>query len=268
MSTQVFGILAALIEEKTGLHYGVEDAELLRSKVSVRAQERGFDSLLDYYYLLRYDDGDRRELDALIDVLVVPETYFFREFDALKFAVKEFLEPAVARGGRPRVWCAACASGEEPLTVAMLLSEAGVLERVDIVASDMSLRALERAKSGRFGPRALRQIPDPALVDRFLLRNGDRLEVRPELVRAIDFRRLNLIDSEAIARFGRFDLILCRNVLIYFRDAIMARVVRTLGEALAPGGALLVGVSESLLRLGTGLVCEERLGTFFYRATA
>lgn len=268
MSPQVFAILRALIEEKTGIHYSPEDADLFRSKVAARALERGYDSLLDYYYLLRYDDAGSRELDALIDVLVVPETYFFREFDALKLAVTDFVKPLVAQGKRPRIWCAACATGEEPLTITMLLADANLLGQVDIVASDMSLRALARARTGEFGARALRQVPDPDLAARFVGKRNDAVHVSPELIQAVDFRRVNLMDRAAIEALGTFDVILCRNVLIYFSDETAGRVVRSLEHALEPGGVLLVGVSESLLRFGTSLACEERRGTFIYRTAS
>ncbi len=265
VSPQVLAILSALIEAKTGIHYGTDDTGLLTDKVASRARELGFDSLLDYYYLLRYDDEDSREFDALIDVLVVPETYFFREFDAVKVVVSEFLAPAVAAGKRPRVWCAACATGEEPLSLAMLLADRGILAEVDLVASDISYRVLERARAGKFGRRALRQIPDSELASRFIDTRDGVTRVRPELGASIDFRRVNLTDRGAVSELGHFDVVLCRNVLIYFKVETTVQVVENIGSVLVPGGALFVGVSESLLRLGTALVCEERAGTFFYR---
>jgi chemotaxis protein methyltransferase CheR len=265
MSPQVLAILSAIIEEKTGIHYGAEDSELLRDKVAGRADELGFDSLLDYYYLLRYDDDASKEFDALIDVLVVPETYFFREFDAVKLVVSDFLMPLVAAGKRPRVWCAACATGEEPLTLAMLLAERNLLREVDVIASDLSLRVLSRAQAGQFGVRAVRHVPDPELAARWLDTSERSLRVKPELARAIDWRRVNLTEAAQVEALGVMDVILCRNVLIYFKQETAARVVRHLDAALRPGGALFVGVSESLLRLGTAFACEERGGTFFYR---
>jgi chemotaxis protein methyltransferase CheR len=264
-STQVLSILSALIEERTGIHYGVGDLSLLEAKVTPRAEERGYESLLDYYYLLRYDDPLGREMDALIDVLVVPETYFFREFDAVRLAVADFVLPVLAKGGRPRVWCAACATGEEPLTVAMLLAEANALDDVDIVATDMSLRVLSRASNGDFGGRSVRHVPDPALAEKWLALGEQTVRVAPALRKAIDFRRLNLIDAAAVEALGTFDVVLCRNVLIYFKDETASRVISSIGRVIRPGGALFVGASESLLRLGTSFVCEERRGTFLYR---
>ena len=265
MNPSLFALFCAMIERETGIHYGVDEAPLLSTKLSARAEQAGFDSLLDYYYLLRYDDPDRTELDAMIDSLVVPETYFFREFDALKLAISEFIVPPVRAGRRPRLWCAATATGEEPMTACMLLADVGMLESVHVVASDISPRMLSRAKAGQFGHRSLRQVPDAGLADRWLERTDGVVRLKADLARHVEFRRINLVDAAAVAELGRFELILCRNVLIYFSDETTTQVVRRLDAALEPGGALFVGVSESLVRLGTSLSCEERGGTFFYR---
>ncbi|MDI3287939.1 protein-glutamate O-methyltransferase CheR [Polyangium sp. 15x6] len=268
ISPQVFAILGALIEEKLGIHYGPLDKDLLGDKVALRAVEAGFDSLLDYYYYLRYDPAGPAELDALADVLVVGETYFFRELDQLEAMMREILIPLAEAGGarKARVWSAACATGEEPYSMAMILAERGLLDRVEIVASDVSARSLAAARAGEYGPRSLRsQVKVPPFAWRFLQKNDGRIVVSEEIRRAVDFRRLNLLDGDAIEKLGLFDVIVCRNVLIYFQDATARRVIDALTGVLVPNGALLVGVSESLLRLGTALRCEERGGAFVYR---
>ncbi|KYG05535.1 chemotaxis protein CheR [Sorangium cellulosum] len=269
ISPQVFAIFSALIAEKIGIHYDAGDRELLGDKVSVRAIDAGFDSLLDYYYFLRYDPAGAAELDALIDVLVVGETYFFRELAQLEVAVAELVAPRVSAGERPRIWSAACSTGEEPFTIAMLLAERGLLGRVDLVASDISARSLSRARAGVYGPRSIRSnAPPPPFATRWLEVTPDRVVVSAELRDAIDWRRINLLEASDVTSLGQFDVIVCRNVLIYFHDNTARWVVANLSGALAAGGALLVGISESLLRLGTALACEERGGVFLYRKTA
>ncbi|QSQ22192.1 protein-glutamate O-methyltransferase CheR [Pyxidicoccus parkwayensis] len=263
MSPQVFSILSALIEQRAGLHYAPEDRELLQDKVSSRAEEAGFDSLLDYYYYLRYDPAGSEALDALVDSLLVHETYFFREALPLSVLAEDVLAPAVHAGRRPRVWCAACSTGEEPLTLAMMLADRGVLSGVELVASDLSTRALERARAGEHNLRSMRALP-PGVEGRWLEVHDGRPRVKQELVDAVDWRRVNLVDAAMVAALGTFDAILCRNVLIYFQDETALRVVESLTRALVPGGNLLVGTSESLMRFGTALSCEERRGAFFY----
>jgi chemotaxis protein methyltransferase CheR len=257
----LFSILSSLVEDHAGLHYSAQDADVLVDKVAVRALERGFESLLDYYYFLRYDAAGKQELDRLVEALVVHETYFFRELGPLRALVEHQLEPIIARGGRPRVWCAAASTGEEPLTLAMLLAQRGLLGRVELVASDISERALAHARRGQYGPRSLRSL-QPG-YEAWLRASGDRAEVAADLIGTIRWLRLNL-NAAIPAELGRFDAILCRNALIYFSTDTAARVVEKLAAQLEPGGIVVVGLSESLLAFGTLFRCEERGGAFFY----
>jgi chemotaxis protein methyltransferase CheR len=265
MSPQVFAILSGLIEERLGLSYGVADKPLLEPKIAGRVLELGFDSALDYYYYLRYDDSTGAELNALADTLVVNETFFFREHDQIHAVLSSFALPIIESGLRPRIWCAACSTGEEPLTVAMWFADRGLLENVELVASDISDVALGVARAGRYRPRSLRQVPreiDPA---RWLETERGSLIAHPKLRAAIQWHKLNLIDQDAVRAMGEFDVILCRNILIYFRDDTVRRVVSQLAGRLKANGVLLVGVSESLMRFGTELKCEEHSGAFVYR---
>ncbi|MEO6953857.1 MAG: CheR family methyltransferase, partial [Polyangia bacterium] len=127
LTPQVFSLMASLVEERAGLFYAPADADLFASKLSARAGELGFDALLDYYYFLRYDTAGEEECDRLIEALVVHETYFFREESALRALVDHFIAPRVQAGARVRVWCAACATGEEPITLAVLLVQRDLL---------------------------------------------------------------------------------------------------------------------------------------------
>lgn len=275
LSPQLFAIFSALVEERIGMHYGAEDLELFSDKVMTRAREAGFESALDYYYFLRYDAAAAAEVDALADALVVGETYFFRELDALRAGVTHALLPAVARTGRARVWSAACATGEEAVSLTLLLDEAGIRDRTEIVATDVSARAIAKAREGNYGNRSLRALPPnptPAgfsdllarLSSAAIVREGQRAQVVRSVIASIDYRQLNLLDDAAAANLGTFDLVLCRNVLIYFADPTVKRVVGTLARSLRDGGRLVIGASESLMRFGTILRCEERGGAFLY----
>jgi chemotaxis protein methyltransferase CheR len=264
LSPQVFAILSALVEERTGLHYDLRELSLFAERISGRATERGFESLLDYYYFLRYDDAADAELALLVEALVVNETYFFRELSALKVVVNELLPPLLARGTRPRIWCAACSSGEEPLTLAMLLDEAKLLDQVTIIASDISARVLAQAKEGVYRRRSLRSLP-PGVLGRWLEGDENGVRVAPHIARAISWRRVNLVDEHEPLELGTFDLIICRNVLIYFRDQTIEKVVERFWRQLEPDGYLAVGASESLLRFKVPFACHEQGGAFFYR---
>ncbi|HEX3903864.1 MAG TPA: CheR family methyltransferase [Polyangia bacterium] len=264
LSPQVFSILSALVAEHAGLHFDVTHMSVFADKVGGRALEAGFESLLDYYYFLRYDPGGPAELDILTESLVVNETYLFRELSALETMVSDFILPSVKGGRRPRIWCAASSTGEEPHTVAMLLAAQGLLGQVDLIASDISVQALDRARSGRFSRRAIRQAI-PTFAERWLEVSPQGIAISPRLTETIEWRRINLLDDGAIAALGSFEVVLCRNVLIYFDDATTRRIIERLGNALKPSGALFVGISESLLRFGSSLICEEKNGVFLYK---
>lgn len=263
---QLFVILAGLVEERVGLHYGPEDREIFAGKVKARAIEAGFDSLMDYYYFLRYDDADRTEFQALVNALAVHETYLFREPDSLHALLLQL--DRGDPGARRRIWSAACATGEEPLTLAMLLEHRKRRHAFQIVASDVSERALELARAGRLSPRAIRGTTLGVDVGRWVHPEGAGYRVEPDLIETIEWRQVNLLDRDAVSEMGVFDGIVCRNVLIYFSDDTARRVVENLCRVLRPGGYLVVGASESLLRLGTGLQLEERSGAFLYRKPA
>ncbi|HEY5949507.1 MAG TPA: protein-glutamate O-methyltransferase CheR [Kofleriaceae bacterium] len=265
MSPQLFVLFSSLVEEVSGISYGLQDNDLFASKVADHAMELGYASLLDYYYRLRYDDHEGFEIRRLIEVLLVHETYFFRELPPLIELVDDHIAPVCKRQGRARVWSAACATGEEPFTLAMVLDERGLLDQVEIIATDISSSVLARAQSGRHSRRSLRDGYPPALAARYLESAPHGITVAPRIRTAVQFERVNLIDSAAVAKLGQFDAILCRNVLIYFKETRVLSVVDRLASALKPGGLLAVGVSESLMRFGTSLVCEERGGSFFYR---
>jgi chemotaxis protein methyltransferase CheR len=265
LSTPVFSILSSFIEEKVGISYTVRDRDLLKDKVSARASELGFDSLLDYYYYLRYDVGGDKELTELVDMLVVNETYFFREWPAMQTLVNSFIVPWCESGRRPKIWSAACATGEEPLSLAMLLDQKGLLNKVDITATDISTRALAKAQSGLFGRRSVRSVPSPDLLERYITSKSGHFEIRPDLLASIHWQKLNLMESAKVARLGTFDAILCRNLLIYFSDQVVRSVLDTLSKSLVADGVLLIGVSESLLRYAGHFTGEERGGAFVYR---
>lgn len=266
MSPQLFALFAGLVEDACGIHYPPQDRELFAAKVTSQAAEAGYDTLLDYYYRLRYDDPDGGELAALLRALVVHETYFFRELPPLVELVDGHLAARVREAGRARVWSAACATGEEAFTLAMLLDDRGLLDRVEIVASDLSEVAIARARAGQHRRRSLRDGYPVELATRYLEVGAQTITVAPRIRAAVRFEVVNLLDEPAVRALGAFDAVLLRNVLIYFRDTQVVRTLERVEQVIAPGGVLLVGVSESLLRFGTALRCEERGGAFFYRA--
>jgi chemotaxis protein methyltransferase CheR len=263
LTPQLFAIFSTLVEDTCGLHYGPKDKDILATKISSHAEDAGYTNLLDYYYRLRYDDPTGEALQRLVEALVVHETYFFRELAPLRHLAEQFLPAVIAERGRARVWSAACATGEEPYTLAMLLDRRGILDKVEILGTDISEPAIRSARSGRHGRRSVRETCPADLAQRYLDTTASGVTVVPRIRDAVKFFTLNLFEDTS--QIGVCDVILCRNVLIYFRDDQIGPLTQRLSRHLAPGGLLVVGVSESLLRFGTALTCEERDGSFFYR---
>jgi chemotaxis protein methyltransferase CheR len=266
LTPQLFAIFSQLVENECGLHYSNNDRSLFESKLVSQALSLGYESLLDYYYRLRYDDPDGVERRALVQALVVHETYLFREAVALEALCDHYLADTIRNRGAARVWSAACSTGEEPTTLAILLAHRGLLDKVEIVASDVSATAVAKARTGTFGRRALRDGRPHALAERYVVQTPTGVAAAPAIRDSIRYSVVNLLDPDRIRDLGAFDAILCRNVLIYFRDAQIVKIVDRLTEQLHPGGVVVVGVSESLMRFGTRLACEERGGAFFYRS--
>jgi chemotaxis protein methyltransferase CheR len=194
-------------------------------------------------------DTEVAVFDALIANLTVGETYFFREptqFEALRNRVLPDLRRRLANGGRLRVWSAGCASGEEPYSLAILLEEQGMADLATILGTDISRAALQRAREASYGIWSLRGSPGATASPNFE-RRGDRFLVHPRLRQRVEFRYLNLAESaypSPESGTAEVDLILCRNVMIYFDAETVRQVARRFHRCLRPGGWLLAGPSD------------------------
>lgn len=267
MPAGAFTILRDLIQERTGLFYEDGKHDLLAQKLAARVIECGFDSFLDYYYLLKYDPAAADEWGHVIDALTVQETFFWREMDAVR-ALVEILAPqwhASQRGAPLRIWSAACATGEEPLTIAMALQQAGWFERmpIEIDASDASPAALARAQRGLYRDRALRNLPAELRSTYFEATSGG-WQIDPQIHARVRWANANLTAPGQIDRLASAPVIFCRNVFLYFSPATIRRTVERFHAQMPKAGHLFVGVSESLLRLTDAFELREIGNAFVY----
>lgn len=236
--------ICALVRGRAGIALGAEKHELVRSRVARELRRRKLPSCRAYLELVR-GDATGAEAEALIDALTTNFTAFFREPEHFDVLAREVLPPLAARGAR--VWCAAAATGEEPLSIAM-----EALERpapLQLLATDLSERALSRAREGVYPlDRAAGSIP-PARLHRWFLRGrgaqAGLVRARPELLDRIAWRKLNLVEGPLPE--ARFHAIFVRNVMIYFDPPTRARVIARLATRLEPGGWLFIGRAESLV---------------------
>ena len=260
-------LIRHLINERTGMFFDNGKSDLLIDKLSPLVIERGFNSYLDYYYLLKYDASARVEWQNVMNALSVQETYFWREMDPVRALVQTLMPQWHASNGNStlRIWSAACATGEEPLTIAIALNEAGWFERasIEILASDASSNAINRAVQGVYKERAFRNLP-PQLRERYFDSEGSGWRVRSDIHSRIKWKIANLIDESQIASLASADFIFCRNVFIYFSESAIGRVVRSFSRFIRPPGYLFVGAAESLLRLTTDFTLIEIDDAFVY----
>jgi len=262
-------VVRELIHEHTGVFYDADRSDLLAERLAPLVVGRGFRSFLDLYYLLKYDEAGAVEAwRDVMDALSVPETYFWREIDQVRAIVCHVMPALARRGDGPiRIWSAPCASGEEPLTLAMALEEAGWFGRVpiEIHGSDASPAAIAKAKAGRYRLRSMRALP-AALAEKYFQNSDDGTFVpRAELVRRVtSWSVVNLMAPEEVAPHARAPIVFCRNAFIYFSAQAIKRVVEQFGALMPSPGYLCVGASESLLSVTTTFQLEEIDRAFVY----
>jgi chemotaxis protein methyltransferase CheR len=251
------------------MHYDAARLDIMRDRVVPLAIERGFDSLLDYYYLLKYDTAGSAEWRRVMDALSVQETYFWREADHFTALARVIVPGLIERRRRTiRIWSIPCASGEEPLSIAMALNEAGLFDsaQIEIHASDASEAALAKASGRRYGRRSFRQLPD-GLRDKYFIRESEKEEwtVKPGLFdRVTSWTRVNIVDPGEVALHASADVIFCRNLFIYFTPATVREVALTFARVMPSPGYLCVGAAESLLKAGAGFDLQELGGAYVY----
>lgn len=267
ISQSAFTLLRDEIAARTGVYYGDDRRDLLADKLSGVVTAHGLTSYLDYYYRLRYDPDAARYWAELMDQLAVPETYFWRQSEQI-VALAQVVAPAFfeRRGDVPlRIWSAACCSGEEPISIAIALAEAGLLGRrpIEIVASDGSASLVARARRGVYPERSFRALP-AGLRERYFRPEGSAWRVDPAVHAQIRWTTANLVDVEAVRTLAAADVIFCRNVFIYFADETITRVVASFAQGLSDTGYLFLGAAESLARLSTPFTLSEVGGAFVY----
>lgn len=245
-----FEFLSKDVKTRTGLILGPEKAYLVDSRLGPLARKEGFasvEALIDA--MMR---GDRKMCVAASEALATHETFFFRDktpFDLFEKTIMPSLK--TARPGRPmKIWCAAASSGQEPYSLGMILDEAG--ERgADILATDMSAQVLEKAKAGVYTQfEVQRGLPIQKLVKHFE-QVGETWKVKPHIRQRVRFEQGNLLDD--FSRYGKMDVIFCRNVLIYFDIDTKAKVLDHLANQLSDDGFLLLGAAETVVGLTDNL---------------
>ena len=228
----------------------------MRRRLTTLRLKHGYEKFGDYFAALM---SNPKLLAEFLDRMTINVSEFWRNPNRWQVLADKFLPAILKETPRPHLWSAACSTGEEPYTLAMIMDALGGLDRTSLLATDIDDNVLARAKEGRYLERSLRDMP-PQFRSRYMQESDGMYAVSDKLRRAVRFQKHNLL----LDSFGeRFDLIVCRNVMIYFTEEAKTKLYRKFAAALRPGGLLFVGSTEQIFTPGQyGL---ETADTFFYR---
>jgi len=245
--------LCEFLYRRTGMSFDDSKRYYIDRRLTERIQATASASFQSYFALLRSDS--QHEIEHLVNAFTVNETYFYREEHQLQCMTSHLLDDLMLRkptGETLRIWSVPCSTGEEPYSIAMWLMENWKdvdSYNIEIVGSDIDTRALKAAAEGIYGERALMRLPRD-IVDRYFTRLDDEhVQIDPGLRDSIQFTRANLVDAAEIALQRDFDIVFCRNVLIYFDDASRRMAAENLYDSLRPGGYICLGHSETMSRI-------------------
>jgi len=257
MSQAEFRQLRDLIYRECRISLGPHKKMLVMNRLAKRLRELEFDSYGEYYDYVTSPEGRTNELPKMVDAITTNTTQFFREAKQFEFMDQVVWPELLTETNRTfsntiRIWSSACSTGEEPYTIAISASEA--LSRmagrqVRILATDISDSALDIAREGVYVDDKMRNVPKQLLYRYFLKGNG-RVKVKPELQQMVEFQKLNLNDPFHL-KLRDFDIVFCRNVIIYFDRQTQEELMMKYYQVLRPGGYLFLGHSETLHGMGT-----------------
>ena len=238
---------------KTGIFFEETKHYFVDKRLVERIQATGNDNFRSYFVMLRFETSGT-ELQALINLMTVNETYFFREEYQFTCLVNSILEEVVQHKPRNesiRIWSVPSSSGEEPYSLAIYLLEHWPRAddyNIELVASDIDTGILERARQGRYDQRSIQHLPEPLLRKYFTKLNG-QYQINADLRNSVEFTLVNITDLAQMRGYRDFDVVFCRNLLIYFDDTSRRIAAESLFNALRPGGFICLGHSESMSRI-------------------
>lgn len=256
---------AGFLEESTGILLGERKEYLVSSRLASLMRERCFRSYSELVQSLVAGRDAQLRIEV-INAMTTNETFWFRDMAHFQVLPKLAAESLGNQRSGLRIWSAACSTGQEPYTIAMVLSDLllkGAPSGVEILATDLSSRALEEAKRGVYCGLSVSRGLDDGFRSKYFRAANDCLEVLPEIRRLIRFQQLNL--TQDFAHLGRFDIVFCRNVLIYFSASLKRLIIQRLAAVLKPGGYLLLGSTESLHGIALGFEMLTIPGGIIYR---
>jgi len=240
---------------KTGIQFEPSKRYFVDKRLVERIEETGNENFRAYFMLLRFQ-ASGEELQQLTNLMTVNETYFFREEYQFKCLVNSILPDITARkidNSPVRIWVIPSSSGEEPYSIAIYLLEYWAEINkwdIEIISSDIDTKMLVHARKGLYSARSLQQLP-AKLLQRYFKRMTDSFQINDDLLQSVEFTRVNLSELADTRAYRNFDVIFCRNLLIYFDDISRKKAAETFYDAMKPGGYICLGHSESMSRMSS-----------------
>jgi chemotaxis protein methyltransferase CheR len=256
MSDPEYAKFCEFFYRKTGIQFQDSKKYYVERRVADRMAKTSSETFRDYFTLVRFQMSGQ-EMQALVNAMTVNETYFFREdyqFDSLVKGILPEIAKTKSRATPIRIWSMPCSSGEEPYSIAIKILELwGSSDSwdIEIEASDIDTKILDEARNGVYGERSLSRVPLAIRKQYFTRRPDGSHQICAALRDSIDFSLVNIVDPVQTRRFRNIDVIFCRNLLIYFDDIGRRQAAEMFFEALAPGGFMCLGHSESMSRISS-----------------
>jgi chemotaxis protein methyltransferase CheR len=247
-----FELLSSMLRSRSGLVLTPDKSYLLESRLTPIARKRGQSALSELVNEIRLRPSDAL-LSEITEAMTTNESFFFRDntpFETLKTVLLPHFRTARATSKKLRIWCAAASTGQEPYSIAMILSELAAewgSWSVEITGTDLSLAALEKAKNGLYSQFEVQRGLPIQMLMKYFNKTGENWQISQNLRNMIKYRPFNLL--EPMAPLGQFDIIFCRNVLIYFDAPTKGQVLDAMRRQLADDGALFLGAAETVLGL-------------------
>jgi len=240
---------------KTGIQFEASKRYFVDKRLVERIELTDSSTFRNYFTKLRFE-ASGEELQHLTNLMTVNETYFFREEYQFQCLVKSILPDIVSRKtdkNPVRIWVMPSSSGEEPYSIALYLLEywAGINDwDIEIIASDIDTKILAQARAGQYSARSVQQLPE-MLLRKYFKRNANGHQICDDLRNAVEFTRVNLSERADTRAYRDFDVVFCRNLLIYFDDVSRKAAAETFYDAMKPGGYICLGHSESMSRVSS-----------------
>lgn len=244
------------VKTKTGIDLSLYKEAQMKRRLTSLFEKRGYHSFQDYFIAI---NRDQQLLKEFLDRITINVSEFYRNYKRWEVLEKKILPEILKNVKRPKIWSAACSTGEEPYTIAMIMSKFMPLSDINILATDIDVNVITKAKIGIYSERSVHEVPKDMLKKYFTYENC-LYKVSEDIKRTVQFKKHNLL---ADSYGGPFDLIVCRNVLIYFTEEAKDTLYRKFSQVLNDKGIFFVGSTEQIFNAGKyGLEVED---TFFYK---